>query len=292
MSELVGIPTVTIRAWESRHRIVEPQRTEGGHRLYSEADVETLRWVKRQLEEHHLKISEAAQLLKVKQRERPLPSAAEEAAARPDRRADLIDRLYESLVALDSAHANETIDLAFSLYGFEDVFHRILTPVLYRIGTEWENRTVSVAQEHFATELILNRFHQVLRVLPVDRRYARALAFCPEGELHQMGLLLFSLFLRGKGIDVVYLGPNTPYEGLLRLIASYDISIVAISVSEPGLIPGLERWLAECSERVPGITFALGGRGFHAAPATLRPSLLGGGPDVWEQWFRSVPALR
>lgn len=56
VSDMLGIPGVTLRAWETRHRIVNPLRSAGGHRLYSEEDVATLRSVKRLMEEQGLKI--------------------------------------------------------------------------------------------------------------------------------------------------------------------------------------------------------------------------------------------
>lgn len=39
ISRLTGINTVTLRAWERRYGLLKPQRTEKGHRLYSQDDV-------------------------------------------------------------------------------------------------------------------------------------------------------------------------------------------------------------------------------------------------------------
>jgi CheY-like chemotaxis protein len=49
VERMVGIPAATIRNWEDRYGIVTPERSEGGHRLYSRAQVEQLRFVKREL---------------------------------------------------------------------------------------------------------------------------------------------------------------------------------------------------------------------------------------------------
>jgi DNA-binding transcriptional MerR regulator len=45
VARMVGVPPATLRTWEERYRIVEPVRSEGGHRLYSRLDVERLRFV-------------------------------------------------------------------------------------------------------------------------------------------------------------------------------------------------------------------------------------------------------
>ena len=41
-SQPTGIPVQTIRAWESRHAVVQPTRNAGNVRLYRRADIERL----------------------------------------------------------------------------------------------------------------------------------------------------------------------------------------------------------------------------------------------------------
>lgn len=62
VARLTGINPVTIRAWERRYGLVSPQRTPGGHRLYSRADVDRLRSAVR-LTARGLPISQASRLL-------------------------------------------------------------------------------------------------------------------------------------------------------------------------------------------------------------------------------------
>ena len=49
VERMVGIPSATIRNWEERYGLITPERSEGGHRLYSRRQVEQLRFVKREL---------------------------------------------------------------------------------------------------------------------------------------------------------------------------------------------------------------------------------------------------
>ncbi|UJF33999.1 MerR family transcriptional regulator [Paenibacillus hexagrammi] len=284
VSEMLNIPAVTIRAWENRYRIVTPLRTEGGHRLYSDADIETLRWVKQQTEDNKMKISEAVYLLQ-QQKKPAVPSSLHKVT--PQHRNEIIERLIQSFINLSSEQANELIDFAFSMYNFEDVFHTILTPALYRIGELWETGHITVAQEHFATQLVLQRLHQFFRILPVQPHYPKALAFCPEGEFHQMGIMLFSLFLRNKGVEVIYLGPNTPYEGLTELIESKSIYAVAASISSPKLSPALEEWIGHWKKQFPQLVFVLGGSGLHPCPHSLQSYVLDNTQEVWEAWFQA-----
>src|SRR5690606_18605331 len=51
VSRLTGINPVTLRAWERRYGLIQPTRTESGHRLYSQSDIEDVRsilgWIER-----------------------------------------------------------------------------------------------------------------------------------------------------------------------------------------------------------------------------------------------------
>jgi CheY-like chemotaxis protein len=50
-SEMTGIPVTTLRSWEKSFGVVRPARTGGGHRLYSQDDIERLRWLKAKIDE-------------------------------------------------------------------------------------------------------------------------------------------------------------------------------------------------------------------------------------------------
>ena len=281
VSEQLDIPAVTIRAWENRYNVVTPTRTEGGHRLYSEKDVETLKWIKAQVHDQNMKISDAVRMLK----ESPPVSAP--APSQHNKYDQLKDQLYGALVNLDTQEANQVADLAFSLYDYEEVFHHILVQVLYKVGNEWENGVISVAQEHFASQFIINRCTQFLRILPVNPVLPKVLAFCPEGEQHQIGLMVFSLFLKKKGHDVIYLGPNTPLEGLSDLIKMKDIRVVAISMTNPNPIEKVEYWIQSCLKLDSSLRFIVGGSCVKDCPKLESKSVTYSLGSDWDVWYDS-----
>ncbi|WLR54744.1 MerR family transcriptional regulator [Mesobacillus subterraneus] len=282
VSELLDIPAVTIRAWENRYNVVAPTRTEGGHRLYSQKDVETLKWLKTQVHEKNIKISDAARQLQGS------PTASSPApSSQIDKYGELKEKLYQALINLDTQEANQIADLAFSLYDFEEVFHHILVHVLYKVGDEWENGSISVAQEHFATQFIINRCTQFLRVLPVNPSLPKVLAFCPEGEQHQIGLMVFSLFLKKKDHDVIYLGPNTPLEGLADLIKLKNIKVVSISMTNPNPIKKVEDWIQSCLKIDPSLKFIVGGSCVKDCPKLESQSVSYSLGSDWDRWYSS-----
>lgn len=281
VSERLDIPAVTIRAWENRYNVVTPTRTEGGHRLYSEKDVATLKWIKTQVQDKGLKISDAVRLLQVSA---PVPASP---PSENNQFNELKEQLYNALINLETQEANQLADLAFTLYDYEDVFHHILVKVLYKVGDEWEKGAISVAQEHFSSQFILNRCSQFLRVLPSNPTLPKVLAFCPEGEHHQIGLMIFSLFLKKKGHDVVYLGPNTPLEGLTDLIKLKIISVVAISMTNPDPVDKVEEWIFSCLKTNSSLKFIIGGSCVHGCPKIESQSVTYSLGSDWDKWYNS-----
>ncbi|MFZ7942384.1 MerR family transcriptional regulator [Neobacillus sp. 19] len=281
VSELLDIPTVTIRAWENRYHVVNPVRTEGGHRLYSNEDIGILKWLKEQTTKNHMKISEAVQLLNQSTHQAiestPVSKSYEEIKA----------ALYKALIKINTQEANNIIELAFSLFEYEDVFHHILAEILYQIGDDWENGKITVAQEHFASQFVINRFAQFLRILPVNTSLPKILAFCPEGEDHHIGLMLFSLFLRKKGNEVIYLGPNTPFDGLLEIIRLKKIPIISISITNPAPLVRIEKWIQACLESNTHLKFVIGGKGVLGSQRSDTPSVSYLTDLNWESLYES-----
>ncbi|WP_134701682.1 MerR family transcriptional regulator [Ammoniphilus sp. YIM 78166] len=284
VSELTGIPAVTIRAWERRYGLSPSERTEGGHRLYTEKDVHDLRWLKKQTEDEGLNISQAVQLLVQKKQQ---STKVESLAERELKEMDLsrLDMLYESLVALDSNKANEALELCFALWPIETVLQDVLPELLKRIGTAWEEGSISVAQEHFASNWIMHRISQFIRVFPIDQTYPRAISLCPSGEHHQVGLLLFTLFLRRKGLDVLYLGPDTPVDGLAEMLEKLEIGLVCISITREELQSYVLDILDRLQSKLPTLKFAIGGQGMHKAPASISKWAIGSTSISWSDWF-------
>jgi MerR family transcriptional regulator, light-induced transcriptional regulator len=291
VSEMTGIPSVTIRAWENRYGLVNPVRTAGGHRLYGLQDIETLIAARAIMRERGLSIGAAARMLLAKSE--PGSAANDgEAGSSSDLIDDYVRRLHASLVAMKNARSHETLDCAFSRLSFENVLCRILVPVMRRICEAWESGKIDAAQEHFATQLLLQRCNPFLRLLPVDPELPRAAAFCPEGEQRHLNLMLFALFLRKHGFEVVYLGPHTPLSGLTPFLIRSEIAVVVTALNEPSQTQTLARWLISCRGQAPGMVFAvLTGSELRRTPGALAPYVLGTDPEEWRDWIRSACSL-
>ncbi|ULO10189.1 MerR family transcriptional regulator [Paenibacillus sp. 19GGS1-52] len=284
--EMLEIPSVTLRAWESRYQAVTPERTESGYRLYSHDNVEDLRWLKEQIEQQGISISHAVRLLKA-QKEKHLEDNIAVSGTTQDAFEKMKEQIYNALLEFQGERANALIDFGFSMYGYEAMFHQVLVPVLIKVGDAWEVGTATVAQEHYMTHMISNRFYQFFNVFPVYAHLPKVLAFCPAGEHHQVGLLLFSLFLRKNGVEVIYLGANTPEEGILSILEQQKrIGALCLSVTDKALIPYCEGLIKHLKGACPEAEFIVGGKAYEAFPNSIGARfIMNEPPEHWQSWF-------
>lgn len=292
-AKILDMPKVTIRSWETRYNAITPARTESGHRLYSDQNLEDLKWLKIQVQENGIKISEAVKQLHAS-RKKFVKTAAElpqspEGSLQYEKQ---IDELYNAGAEMDSERFQYLLDLNFSMFHYRTVFFSILAPLMVRIGEEWENGTITVAHEHMLSHLVLQRFTQFFRIFPTSDTLPKALAFCPSGEHHQLGLLLFTLFLRERGYPVTYIGPDTPLEGLPELVGKQDFRIACMSIGNERLLPAADEYITALTAAKPELRFVIGGRGLGNVQNTANKYYLGTTYEDWEHWLEDTQTSR
>jgi methanogenic corrinoid protein MtbC1 len=226
---LSGVPAATFRAWERRYGFPAPRRMPAGQRLYSERDVDAIRWLHSQTESG-LTISRAVALI------RELLEEAQElgtpaATGRP--LADLAHGLEQALLSADGRTADALLGEAFGLYSVEDVALRMMQPVLVEVGERWQQGDLTVADEHYITQYLLRKALGLFSAYDRPHGQQIVLACCAPGELHEIGLLLVSVFLLRRSYRVVYLGPNLPVEDLATAVARLQPDLVCLSATMP-----------------------------------------------------------
>jgi methanogenic corrinoid protein MtbC1 len=220
-----GVPADTFRAWERRYRVPLPHRTATGQRLYSERDIALIRWLR----------DRTAEGLTASQAVRMLEDGGEpgEVTDSPVAWTVLVSQLMTALLRLDAAAAEAVLAEAFALYAVEDVCIRLIAPILVAIGDGWHAGTISVGQEHFATELLRRKLQSLLGVYDIVSGQATIVAACAPGEQHDVGLMILTLALVRRGYRVIYLGANVPTEGLRQVVQQVSADAVCISTTTP-----------------------------------------------------------
>jgi MerR family transcriptional regulator, light-induced transcriptional regulator len=106
--------------------------------------------------------------------------------------------------------------------------------------------------------------------------------------MHNIGLILYSLFLRKKGNEVIYLGANTPYKGLMEIIKVKNISVIAISTTDSNSIENIMNWIKGCLQENPDLKFVLGGKGFENNQILSTRNVFIPEVKDWEHLYKST----
>jgi MerR family transcriptional regulator, light-induced transcriptional regulator len=231
LARRTGVTPELLRAWEQRYGLLQPSRSAGGFRLYSDHDERRVHRTKELIAGGWSAAQAAREALAVE--DRPTPAAP---APAPDDQAtslldELLGRLTARLDALDGEGANAVIDMALTSFSVDTLMRDVLLPYLRDLGDRWAAGHVSVAQEHFASTLIRGRLLGLGREWGGGSGPPVVLA-CPPGESHELGLIMFGIVLARRGWRITYLGADTPFESLEDTVRRLRPQLVVLAVSD------------------------------------------------------------
>ena len=272
LSRRLGVSDHVLRAWESRYGLLQPVRSAGGFRLYSEADARRVRRMQAHLA-RGLSAAEAAQAVLG---ENSGVRTGSGAAAEPGAGAsELSGALRQALDAFDEPAAQAVLDRLVSDLSVTTVLRDVVLPFLAELGQRWELGTVTVAQEHFASNVIRGRLAGLARGWG-NGHGPHAVLACPSGEHHDLALMVFGIVLHRSGWRIDYLGINTPVEELTGTVDARHPDLVVLAATLPETLEPFTAQLTLLAQRVP---LALAGPGVTLRLATAVPArLLAGDP--------------
>ena len=240
LSRRTGVSADLLRAWERRYGLLRPIRSEGGFRLYSPQDEQRVALMRDHLE-RGLSAAQAARLILEETERRPdeSPALARGAAS-----------LRQALDALDGSAAHTALDTLLANLSLETVLGGVVMPYLHELGERWERGEASIADEHFASNLLRGRLLGLARGW--DRGLGpRALVACAPGEQHDLALIVFGLALRERGWRITYLGPDTPIDSLENATRALEPAAVVIAATARERLAGTEASLRKLARSVP-----------------------------------------
>jgi methanogenic corrinoid protein MtbC1/transposase-like protein len=279
LARRVGVAPETLRAWERRYGVLRPGRTPGGYRVYGTEDERRARRM-RELIESGWAAGEAAHAVTASGW-----AAAGDVAHLPQVREPIggpATELLPALLGFDCAAAQAAFDRVFAARSMDAALREVVLPALHEVGERWARGQVTVAQEHFATEVISGR----LRSLGFEFDHGlgpRVILACPSAERHDIGLLCCALALHFRGWRVTYLGPDTPTDAIERAVDVVGPDVVVIGAVQRHPLrlaaPALSRLGARVTLAVggagvsPELATAAGARHLHGDPITAAASL-------------------
>lgn len=265
-----GLAADTLRAWERRYGLPTPQRTAGGHRLYSQYDIETIKWlIARQAE--GLSISRAVDSWnkQVASGTDPLADTFSTNMIVPQNANSATDSTLDTIrtewiaacLNFSEAHAEQALNKAFSISPVESVCIEVLQKGMSEIGALWYENRASVQQEHFASGLAMRRLDALLSASPAPTRPQTILVGCPPDEWHTFTPLLLSLLLRRRGMNVIYLGANVPADRFAETALKVKADLVILVAQTLNSAAHLQRTALALTAQHVNIAF--GGRIFN-----------------------------
>jgi DNA-binding transcriptional MerR regulator len=266
LSRRSGVSPELLRAWERRYGLLEPTRSPGGLRLYSLEDLERVRLMSRHIA-NGVAAREAAALasraaLGDEPGERPAPGSAafDPVAARA--------ALGRAVDAFDEPGAQAIIDELLAAATVDALLSEVVVPFLRDVGERWERGELSVAQEHFASNVLRGRLLGLARGWGAGAG-RRALLTCPPDERHDLGLIAFGLALRARGWRIDFLGSDTPIESVVRAAQAVRPDLLVVSSTAAELLRPVAAELAELAREYTVAVAGAGAYGFDAGDGVL-----------------------
>jgi methanogenic corrinoid protein MtbC1 len=276
-----GVSGATLRAWERRYGVPQPQRTDNNYRLYSEQDMALICWLRERVEDG-ITISQAVELYRRMTEGKEMPAAipgrfsSNQNIEQSYNHNSCQERLIEAFKAFDEPRIELITNELFAIYSLEDVFIKIIQPVMIEIGEQWHRGKLSTLVDNFTTNYVKRKIISLINAQPKNEHAPIVLTGCAPHEMHEVGILIFSLLLQRRGLRVIYLGQNLPFEGLRSTLQKVKPALVAFSAMSEETAQQLKP-IAEMIAQMPAPRplFAFGGRAFkqNASLAKELPGL-------------------
>ncbi|WP_298344733.1 MerR family transcriptional regulator [uncultured Algibacter sp.] len=219
LENLTGIKAHTIRIWEKRYNLLQPNRSDTNIRNYSLTSFQKLLNIS-YLNNNGLKISKIAKL-----DEEEIPIKVREIASRAKVEDHAINALKMAMINFDQVLFYSTYNNLLENKTFSEIFYSVFLPLLNEIGLLWQTNTITPAHEHFLSvhikqKILLNTERlQLLEPKPVSKTFV---LFLPDNEIHDIGLLFINYKLRSKGFHTIFLGESVPMESLTDLLEFFN----------------------------------------------------------------------
>lgn len=236
-----GIKAHTIRIWEKRYQLLDPNRSDTNIRFYTDDDVRRILNVA-MLIKNGYKISNVAAFDKEKLQTEVLKQNKD--LLDPEKN---IDQLLLHTVNLDTFGFEDLLKKIIQENGFSKTIQNIIFPFFERIGLLWQAGSIFIAHEHFVSHLIRNLL--IIEAAKFDNHLSQktVLFFLREEELHELGLLYFNFLAAENGFRCIYLGQSLPFSDLTNLLKNTDFNFVCTTFVHAIEKPELEQYLANLS---------------------------------------------
>lgn len=225
-----GVSTQLIRKWEDRYEAVKPERMANGYRGYTHEDIDTLLWLKGQVDEG---VPIGMAVLEWK-------NGLEDASARPGQKQEClkppspdwsmpIEFLLQCFTELDLGSAQRFYEQLLAMHHLEHLLLNILEPALVELGERRERGGISEYQEHFGSHFIRDKVLAIRGLFRPNDDSPLLVTASGPGERHELGIQLIGFFAQQVGFRVVCLGSSPSEKGIFDCLAEVKPAAFTLS---------------------------------------------------------------
>jgi len=261
LEHLSGVKAHTIRMWEQRYNLLEPQRTDTNIRFYNGDDLKLLLNVSI-LQEFGYKISAICSM-----GDAEMKKIIQEKSKFDEEEKHLLNILKISMINYDETLFQSVLANYLKDHSLEQTFNSILIPFLSMVGVLWQTDSICPAQEHFISNLIRQKVYCSIDTLANETvQHERTFVlYLPENEIHDIGLLMMHYIIKAKGYRSIYLGTSVPFADILQVQQRLgDVDFVSFFTTHPSTNDAL-KYLSKIEE-----AFANTGSKFHLSGWVLK----------------------
>ena len=248
LENLSGIKAHTIRMWEKRYNIFDPERTETNIRQYTNDDLRKLLNIA-SVSEHGMKISKISSLSENELNEQIENLLQENVDAG---RKILINELIVATLKCDGISFENIYTSYAEEHGLEKTLEDIIHPMLVRIGLMWTVSKLNPAQEHFASQLVRQKIFSAINVIPTVSQEKKFILFLPDGESHEIGLLYAYYLIKKAGHECIYLGASVPLADVEECSVNAKASTIVCAFTIPRRPETIKKYLLKMADVFDG----------------------------------------
>jgi MerR family transcriptional regulator, light-induced transcriptional regulator len=249
VARLTGVNAVTLRAWERRYGLIEPHRTEKGHRLYTEANLEQvqtiLTWLNR-----GVNVGQVKNLLDC------TPTATDDTGEAPW--GALRSRLLESLQRFDMRDFEQDLAVSRSRYAGHVVCEQLFEPILEQLQQRWQGQFGSQLEEVFFNGWLRLQVLGWTPPIPPSTPAGSVLVANLSPEHCEPAMWLLAALIAAEGANVASLEWEVPASELTLLLDHTPLKTVIFYSSQAIALHQLRRQLPKLARHLDGRLFIAG----------------------------------
>ena len=244
LENLSGIKAHTLRIWEKRYNLLEPERTDTNIRRYSLDSLRKLLNITL-LYNHGFKISKIASLESTE-----IPKLVRSIALKANSEQVSINAFKLAMINFDYELFDTNYEEILQHHNFEYLFMNIFMPLMKELGILWQTGAISPSHEHFITNLVKQKIHLQTEYLQKNKfeqkNHPIFVLVLPENEIHELGILYLNYLILSKGHRTIFLGQSLQTSSLQTLYSYetkyYFVSYITVEPSKDEIMPYLHNF--------------------------------------------------